>query len=122
MAKRKTRATPAQLVDWRIGHHVEAAGAMVSDALNRVAAAMEQRNRLQAMEVDLRREHLMAVLESKATADRAAQRLLGMVPDMGRGGFFDLRDVPKGRDPHDEERRGPDWVKDVLTEDGGKPS
>lgn len=120
MAIRKKTATPAQLVDWRIGHHVEAAGAMVSDALNRIAAAMEQGNRLHAMEVDLRREHLMAVLESKATADRAAQRLLGMVPDFGRGGFVDLREGNPNKVDHVE--RGPEWVKDVLAGEGGKPS
>jgi hypothetical protein len=118
MAKRKT-ATAAQLVDWRIGHHIEAAGTMIADALNRVAVEMAHANTLRAEEIALRREHLLAVLESKTVADKAAQRLLGMVPDFMP--FHDLR-PPKGRDLHDlrdaadASERGPEWVKDVLAD------
>jgi hypothetical protein len=115
MAKRKM-ATAAQLADWRIGHHVEAAGKMIAAALNRIADQMEADHALKAAEVDLRREHLLHVLESKAMADRAAQRLMGLIPD---GGFVDLR----GRTTHDlrdaaeaSERKGPDWLKDVLAD------
>jgi hypothetical protein len=123
MAKRKT-ATAAQMVDWRIGHHVEAAGTMIADALNRIAVEMVHANRLHAQEIELRREHLLSVLESKATADKAAQRLLGMVPDFVP--FHDLRS-PKGRDLHDlrdaadASERGPEWVKDVLAEERKDP-
>lgn len=125
----KKKATPEQLVDWRMGHHIEAAGKMIADALNRIADQMAADHQLQAAEVDLRREHLLSVLESKAMADRAAQKLMGLMPD--GPGFVRLHDLrePKGRDLHDlgdEPRPGPDWIKDVLTEDAdahkGKPS
>lgn len=112
MARKK--ATDQQLIDWRIGHHVEAAGKMIADALGRVADEMAKGNRLHAEEVELRREHLMAVLESKAMADRAAQRMLGMLPEMHG---IDLRGP---RPENGEERKGPDWVRDVL--EGEKPS
>lgn len=102
---RRRKGTPAQLADWRIGHHVEAAGAMVSEALNRIGAAMEQANKIHAEEVELRREHLMTVLESKAVADRAAQRMLGLM-----GG-----EVPKDETVP---REGPSWVKDFLMTKG----
>lgn len=119
MARKK--ATDQQLIDWRIGHHVEAAGKMIADALNRVADEMARGNRLHVEEVDLRRAHLMAVLESKEMSDRAAQRLLGMVPEMGQG-FVDLR-TPRPPDAPDGVRRdGPDWVRDVLEDKGEKPS
>ena len=120
MAKRK-KATVAQLVDWRLGHHIEAAGKMIAesnmmiaDALRRIAAQMEADHALQAAEVDLRREHLLSVLESKAMADRAAQRLMGMIPD-GAAAFVDLRREGKLRE-NGEEERGPEWVKDVLAQ------
>lgn len=128
MAKRKRKATTAQLVDWRIGHHVEAAGKMIADALNRIADQMAADHRLQAAEVELRREHLLSVLESKAMADKAAQKIMGLMPDLGfrvhdlRGGYkpsdctcaaTDGKDCPI---PFHQEVRGPEWVKDVLEE------
>ena len=119
MAKRK-KVTAAQLVDWRLGHHIEAAGKMIAesnmmiaDALRCIAGQMEADHVLQAAEVDLRREHLLSVLESKAVADRAAHRLMGMIPD--GAAFVDLR--REGKPPEDgEAARGPEWVKDVLAQ------
>ena len=109
----KKKATPEQLVDWRMGHHIEAAGKMIADALNRIADQMAADHALKAAEVDLRREHLLSVLESKAMADRAAQRLMGMIPD--GAAFVDLR--RGGKLPEDgEASRGPEWVKDVLAD------
>lgn len=106
-----------KLVDWRIGHHIEAAGAMIAATLNRIADQMEKDHALKAAEVNLRREHLLHVLESKTMADRAAQRLMGLIPD---DGVVDLR----GRTTHDlrdavdaRERKGPDWISDVLAEE-----
>lgn len=109
----KKQPTPEQLVDWRIGHHIEAAGRMIADALNRIADQMERDRKVHLAEVDLRREHLLSVLESKAMADRAAQKLMGLMPD--GIAFHDLRE-PKGRDLHEDERKGPEWVKDVLAD------
>lgn len=106
MTKRKT-ATAAQLADWRIGHHIEAAGKMIAAALNRIADQMERDHPLKAAEVDLRREHLINVLEQRAAADRAAQKLMGLIPEVP--GFMRVHDL---REPKDEtERRGPDWLK-----------
>ena len=123
----KKKATPEQLVDWRMGHHIEAAGKMIADALNRIADQMARDHVLKAAEVDLRREHLLSVLESKAMADRAAQRLMGMIPD--GAAFVDLRRGGKpgecrcaetdGKDcpiPLHQAVRGPEWVKDVLAD------
>lgn len=111
MAKRK-KGTAAQLVRWHLGIHIEAAGKEIAVALHRIAAQMERDHALKAAEVDLRREHLLNVLESKAMADRAAQRLMGMIPD--GAAFVDLR--RGGKPPEDGETRGPEWVKDVLAD------
>lgn len=109
---RKRKATTAELIDWRLGHHIEAAAKLVSDAFNRIADQLARANDLQATEIDIRREHLLSVLESKAMADRAAQRLMGMIPD--GAAFVDLR--RSGKPSEDGETRGPEWVKDVLAD------
>lgn len=119
MAKRKRKATTAELIDWRMGHHIEAAAQTISRAFHRVADELARANQLQAEELEIRREHLLSVLESKTLADKAAQRLMGLMPDLP-GIVHDLR--PKGRDLHDlgdGPRPGPEWVKDVLDD---KPS
>ena len=124
--KRKRKATTAELIDWRLGHHIEAAAQLISEAFNRMTEELAHANVLHREELDIRREHLLSVLESKAMADKAAQRLLGIMPDIS---MYDLRS-PKGRNLADlsaaDEQRGPDWIKDVLAEDAdahkGKPS
>jgi len=132
MAKRKRKATTAELIDWRIGHNIEAAAKLVSASFDRIAAAIMEANALQLQELAIRREHLLSVLESKAMADKAAQKIMGLMPDLGirvhdlRGSFkpsdctcaaTDGKECPI---PFHQEVRGPEWVKDVLTEE--KPS
>lgn len=117
MKKARKKGTPAQLADWRIGHHIEAAGKMIADALHRIAAQMEADHALKAAEVDLRREHLLNVLESKAMADWAAQKLMGLIPEVP--GFLRVHDLreSKGPDrPSNPTGAGAEWVKDVLAE------
>lgn len=112
----KKKATPEQLVDWRIGHHVEAAGKMIADALHRIADQMERDHQLHAAEVDLRREQVLSVLESKAMADRAAQKLMGLMPDLPSSGGDSILgpEWPPQLKPFD--RMGPEWVKNVLAD------
>ena len=127
--KRTRKATTAELIDWRIGHHIEAAAQMISDAFNRMTSELARANLLHSEELEIRREHLLSVLESKAMADKAAQKIMGLMPDLGirvhdlRGGYkptdctcaaTDGKECPI---PFHQEVRGPDWIKDVLAED-----
>lgn len=105
-----------QLFMWRIGHHIEAAAKIVGgsimalaksvDAQNvrwdRIASAMERENMLREQEVQLRREHVMYVLEQRDLASRAAERIMGL------GGPFAFTREPG------EDRKEPDWLQDVL--------
>lgn len=108
---RKQKATTAELIDWRIGHHIEAAAKLVSASFDRIAAAIVEANALQLQELAIRREHLLSVLESKAMADKAAQKIMGLKPSDCTCAATDGKDCPI---PLHQEVRGPEWVKDVL--------
>lgn len=99
-----------QLIDWRIGHHVEAAGKMIAasiyalsksiDAQNvrwdRIAAALERRVIIQEKEVDL-------LAEDRQRSERVAEKLLR-----------DRYVPPSSEEP---ETHGPDWVQEVIEDD-----
>jgi hypothetical protein len=125
-SKAKTPSDMQSLVDWRVGYHIEAAAKLVSASFNRIADAIVEANALQLQELAIRREHLLSVLESKTMADKAAQKIMGLMPDLGirvhdlRGGYKPTDCTCEATDgktcpiPFHQEVRGPEWVKDVL--------
>lgn len=91
-----------RLVDWRIGHHVEAGAKLIAGALHRIANAMEEDN-------VIRREHLAVTLEQRDVANRAAERLLGL-------GMYGSPMKPVDLREAGDEVKGPEWVKDVIAD------
>lgn len=108
-----------RIIDWRLGHHIEAAAKIIGGAImalarsvdaqnarwDRIAGAMERENVLREQEIQIRREHVSYVLEQRDMAARAAERIMGL-------GFYGR---PKAKDGEEQPSPiPPEWLEEVL--------
>lgn len=86
------------LIDWRIGHHIEAGASLIAHALNRIADGYAESNTIQRRLVQLQEENIQM---GKVMREMADSFLRG----------------PGGVEPTREPIRPPDWLKDELKGD-----